>query len=148
MAGNAKVHMVHTSRFGSPRPNTIPHLQEHCFMVYLTILCQHVQVHTVRLNTCNDTANLTHRDDSILKSHQSLSHSRIFQHFRNPKVHNSVHKTPPEVPILSKMNPDISPHPISLRVILSLSSHLILCLPIGLFAYGFPTKILYAFYMP
>jgi hypothetical protein len=39
----------------------------------------------------------------------------------------------------------IPPHPISLRYILILSIHLGLSFPSGLFPYGFPTKILYAF---
>jgi hypothetical protein len=41
----------------------------------------------------------------------------------------------------------ISPHPISLRYILILSSHLRLCLFSCLF-HGFPNKILYAFSFP
>jgi hypothetical protein len=39
----------------------------------------------------------------------------------------------------------ISPHPLSPRFILILSTHLCLCLLSGLFPYGFPTKILHAF---
>jgi hypothetical protein len=61
------------------------------------------------------------------------------------KVHYNVHKNPPQNPILSQINPTIPPDTISLRSILILSYHLRLGLPAGLFPYGFPTKILYAF---
>jgi hypothetical protein len=57
----------------------------------------------------------------------------------NPKVHYRVHKSPPLVPNLSPI------HPIYLRSILILSTHLRLGLPNGLFRSGFPTNILYAF---
>jgi hypothetical protein len=42
----------------------------------------------------------------------------------------------------------IPPHPTSLKSILVLSIHLYLGLPSGLFPYGVPTKILYAFLFP
>ena len=61
----------------------------------------------------------------------------------NPKVHYSIHKCPPPVPILSQINPVYTSHPTSWRSILILSSHLHLGLPSGLFPPGFPTKPLY-----
>jgi hypothetical protein len=65
----------------------------------------------------------------------------------NMKIRYRFHKSPPLIPILSQINlvHTIPPHPISLRSILILSSHLHLVLPSGLFPSGFPTKILYAF---
>jgi hypothetical protein len=50
----------------------------------------------------------------------------------NPKVHYRVHKSPPLVPILSQIIQFIPSHPISLRSILVLSTHLRLGLPSGL----------------
>jgi hypothetical protein len=48
-------------------------------------------------------------------------------------------------PSWDKPNESISPHPISLRFSLLLSTHLHLGLPSGLFPSGFPINILYAF---
>jgi hypothetical protein len=62
----------------------------------------------------------------------------------NPKVHYRIHKSPPPVRVLSQIDPVHVPHPISLRSILILSSHLLLSLPSGLLALDFHTKILYA----
>jgi hypothetical protein len=61
-----------------------------------------------------------------------------------PKVQYRVHKSPPLVPILSHINP-IHSIPSYLRSVLKLSTHLRLGLPSGLFPFGFPTNILYAF---
>jgi hypothetical protein len=59
----------------------------------------------------------------------------------NPKVHHRVHKSPPLAPILRQIDPV---HPVSLRSILILSTHLRLRLPSGLFPSGLPTNNLYA----
>jgi hypothetical protein len=62
----------------------------------------------------------------------------------NPKVHYSVHKSPPLVPILSQIIPVLAT-PSYLSSILILSTHLRLGLPSALFPSGFPTNILHAF---
>jgi hypothetical protein len=56
-----------------------------------------------------------------------------------------VYKSPERVPIPSQMNPTHISHPVSLRSILILYSHLLLYFPSGLFPSVSPTKILYAF---
>jgi hypothetical protein len=65
----------------------------------------------------------------------------------NPKVRHRVHKSPTLVPILSQIDPTRS-HPISLRSILILSTHLRLGLSSCLLPSGFPTNILYALLFP
>jgi hypothetical protein len=57
----------------------------------------------------------------------------------NQKVHYRVHKSPPPIPVVSQINPVHTTHPISLRSILIVSTHLRLGLPSGLFPYGLPT---------
>jgi hypothetical protein len=71
----------------------------------------------------------------FLGSCQLCSHSGTSQHFKEPKVHHRVHKSPPLVPILSQIQPQSIPsHPISVRTTLILSTHLRLGLPSGLLA--------------
>jgi hypothetical protein len=60
-----------------------------------------------------------------------------------PRFNCRVHKSPPQVPILSQINP-APPYPTSLRSILILSTHLRLGVPSGLIP-GFLTNVLYAF---
>ena len=57
-----------------------------------------------------------------------------------PKVHCSLHKCPPPVPILYQLDP---PHPTSWKNILIFSSHLRLGLPSGLLPLDFPTETPY-----
>jgi hypothetical protein len=54
----------------------------------------------------------------------------------NPNVRYCVRKSPAVVPI----EREVSPHSISLRYILILSSYLLLGLRSGLFSFGFPTE--------
>jgi hypothetical protein len=59
----------------------------------------------------------------------------------NPKVHYRVQKSPPLVTVRSQINAT----PSCLRFILILSTHIGLDLPSGLFSFGFPINISYAF---
>jgi hypothetical protein len=63
----------------------------------------------------------------------------------NPEIHYRVHKSPPLVLSWARSIESIPSHPIALRSILILSTHLRLGLPSGLLPSGFPTNILYAF---
>jgi hypothetical protein len=75
----------------------------------------------------------------------SFSASQEIPHILwNPEVHYRIHKSPPLVPILSKLNPVHACHPTTWRSILILSSHLRLGLPSGRLPSGLPTKTLYA----
>jgi len=67
---------------------------------------------------------------------------RFPEFYRNQSLH-CVHKSPLFVGVLSHINPLHAPHPVALRSILVLASHLILRLPSSLFTSCFPTKTLY-----
>jgi hypothetical protein len=76
---------------------------------------------------------------------QIWSNTRISQILWNPKAHYRVHKSPPLVPIWPRWIQSIPPSPIPLRSILTLSTHLRLRLPSGLFPSNVPTNILLVF---
>jgi len=60
-------------------------------------------------------------------------------------VHNRVHKSPPLVPILSRMNPVLFSAHYFPKIHSNTTSNLRPGLPSGLFPSGFPTTIFYAF---
>jgi hypothetical protein len=62
----------------------------------------------------------------------------------NPKVYYRVHKSPQLIPILSQIN-SVHTNPSYLSEIHFNDIHLPLNLPSGLFPFGFPTNIIYAF---
>jgi hypothetical protein len=66
----------------------------------------------------------------------------------NPNVHYRVHKSSQWSLSWARSIPSTPPHPISLRAILTLPTHLRHDLPNGLFPSGFPTNILYAIFSP
>jgi hypothetical protein len=72
--------------------------------------------------------------EKILVGIHEISH-----HFFNPKVHYSVHISPPLEPILSQLNPFYTFTHISLTLVLILSFHLPLGLPSNHFSLGFLT---------
>jgi len=54
-----------------------------------------------------------------------------------PKVHSCIHKCPPPVPIMSQIDPVLTPTSYCLKIHLNTSSHLSLGLPSGLFSSKF-----------
>ena len=58
----------------------------------------------------------------------------------NPKVHYSIHKCPPPVPIPNQSHPIHAPQSLFLNIHFNIFSHLRLGLPSGLFTSGLPTK--------
>jgi hypothetical protein len=83
----------------------------------------------------------------LLETQASLSTIQKFPNsLWSPQAQYCVSKSLPLVPILSHLNPVHSPHPISLRSVLILSSQLRLRLPSGLLPSCVPNKTLYAFY--
>jgi hypothetical protein len=63
----------------------------------------------------------------------------------NPKVYYCVHKSPLLSLFWARSIQSLTPHPVSPRSILILSTHQHLGFPSGLLPSGFPTNILYAF---
>jgi hypothetical protein len=89
---------------------------------------------------------LTYGAEPFLRSRQLCSHSGTSQHFIEPEGSLPCSQQPSTGPYPeSDQSSPIPPHPMSLRSILILSTHLRLGLPSGLLPSGFPTNILYAF---
>jgi hypothetical protein len=89
-------------------------------------------------------SNQLHRAESVFKSQQFLNYSKSSKHFMNfSRIQYRVHNVPPLVPVLSHLH--THSHPVTLRFILILFSHVRLCLQISLFPFGFPIKILFSF---
>jgi hypothetical protein len=82
---------------------------------------------------------------SLSQANSHLATEEFFKILWNPKVHYCVHKGTPLVPVMSQINPIHITRSYISKTILNITFHLNLGLPSGLFPYGFPTKILYAF---
>jgi hypothetical protein len=114
-----------------------------------------LQLETFTSNTCHIPMNNLCFESLLTYSLKELSPSWRAANFAatqelpsilwNPNVQHRVHKSPPQVPILSHINPIHTISSVSLRSILILSTHLRLGLPSGPFPTDFPTNILYEF---
>jgi hypothetical protein len=90
---------------------------------------------------------LTFRAEPFLRSCQLCSNPRTSQHFKVHEGSSPCSQKPPLVRILSQVDPiDTIPSHLS-KIYLILSTHLRRGLPSGLFPSGFPTNILYAFFV-
>ena len=114
-------------------PRTV-HLRYHTYSILATTI-KTVSVKTnIHISSLLNPEKLT----GLLTTHE------IPRVFWNPKVHNRICKSPPVVPILSKIDQvPALPHPTSQISILMLSSHLRLGFSSVLLTSGFPTKTLY-----
>jgi len=72
---------------------------------------------------------------------------RKFPPFIEFEIYYRVHKSPPLVPVFNQMHPAHTLPSYFPRSSLTLSSHLLLCLPSGLFSSDFPIRTLYKFVM-
>jgi hypothetical protein len=91
------------------------------------------------------TQPLTHGAESFLRSRQLCSYSRISQRFIEPENSSPCSQEPSTGPY-PEPDPSSPYHSsLSLRSLLIISIHLRLGLLSGLFSFGFPTNILYAF---
>jgi hypothetical protein len=86
-----------------------------------------------------------HGAESFLRSHQLFSFLKFPKILWNRKVYYRIHKSPSLALSWARIIQPVWPRYISLRSIFILYSHLYLCLPIGPFPSGFPTKTLYVF---
>lgn len=90
----------------------------------------------------NQLTNLIHGTELFLGSQQILSSCFSYK----PNVHQHIHSSPTLVNILSQMNLAHETHVTSLISTLTLSFHLHLAFPRGIFLSGFLTKTFYVFF--